>query len=187
MCLARKFYAEPAGKLPAQRKGRVCYRWSTFPDTQREAHKRGAQVPVPVFTETGEPAMDTKRQALFRLEWLDADDFVATLAQIKRQRPEVSLFEIHNLFFPQVCPTALADPVVDALVRLESSCAEYKHDIVDDELRAQLLGFVMPLADVLEAFDVIRGTKAEFQRHEIEARTAQRGSPSAPGKDKGKK
>ena len=141
---------------------------------------------MPALGEAGERLFDARKRPVVTREWVNEDDFVELLAGMRRRLPEASTFEIHNLFFPQVCPTALVNLVVDALVRVEASCAEYKHDIVDDDLRAQLLGFRMPLVEVLEAFDVIRGTKAEFQRHELEA-LRKKDKPSSGPPPKGKK
>ena len=55
-----------------------------------------------------------------------------------------------------------------AILSAQASASEYTIDISDDNVRYELLGFHMMLGDVLEAFNIIMGTRNSYERYEME-------------------
>ena len=132
-------------------------------------------IDIPVINSQGEPEM-MGHQPYTHSEWSDSEDFLDHLADLSRQIPDMSPYELKEVFFKRVCLTSLATPVVSSLVAAEAACSEYKYDITDDNVRLELLGFGMSLGDCMEAFDLVRGTRLAFQRWEMDQRKQEHGT-----------
>ena len=73
-----------------------------------------------------------------------------------------------NPQFPDVCPTALVDPVCMSITGAQSNAKDYGIDLTNEDARRDLLGFHMTLSDTLEAFDIVMSTRNAYERHEME-------------------
>lgn len=172
VCLERKLYSTG--------RGRICFKYDTFPqsDGQERGQREGALIPVPEIDQNGKPKTKDGNQADFEERWADSDDFLNILDGLLVQIPELAAWEVKQAFFPTVCPTSLADPVIHILVSVESACSEYKYDVMDAEIRGELLGFQMSASDTAEAFEIIRGAKADFRRHQEQVMKSEEGKGS---------
>jgi len=120
-------------------------------------------------------------------EWVDLDGFMDTLAQIQNRAPHLNIWQIHQMYFKNVCPRAFFDHVMDRLLTAESTTVEYKGAIgslADQSTREHLLGFDIPYEHLIEAFEVIRSAKNEFKRMEHEEAMARTSSDTGSSKSK---
>lgn len=99
------------------------------------------------------------------------EEFLDLLWDFAEKITSKSSFEVYLLFFDEVCLTALADGVMFKLIEVEATVAEYKGAIgnMDEEdVRFGLLGFHMEYEDLLEAFNIVRCSKMDYERYRYE-------------------
>ena len=143
---------------------RTCYLYEQFPDGSK-GHKNGDAFAVPQFEDVGVLAKKPNSgEAVSEIRFLEEESFIDMVAEIADNMPHMSAFQVRQLYFQEVCPTAFADPVMRALIETERSAREYTIDISKDEVREKMLGFQMDLGDMLEAFSIIQGTRNDYER-----------------------
>ena len=102
---------------------------------------------------------------------VDLDGFLEILESLEKYFPDKSSYEIHQLFFKEVCLTATIDEVAFSLIEAESTVSEYKGAIGslgDEDLRYDLLGFGISYSDLLSAFRIIRSANNGYDNYNLE-------------------
>ena len=128
-------------------------------------------VSVPVLEESQKVARNDKGTIIQGNRYVGADEFVEILGGLSNQKAELSIFEVYLLWFKEVCLTGFGDYVMSSLIKAESTAAEYKGAIggLDNEdVRFGLLGFFMEYEDLLEAFNIVRDAKKDYERYRYE-------------------
>ena len=91
------------------------------------------------------------------IEKLTEDDIFEELAKISIELPDIPVFELLLMYYPQVCPTGILDPVFNQLLLWEERSQTYG-----------VLPYVGGQLDqpikLVEAFDTIRTTVATFNK-----------------------
>tara|TARA_Y100000310_G_scaffold321085_1_gene378272 strand:- start:6330 stop:6902 length:573 start_codon:yes stop_codon:yes gene_type:complete len=148
-------------------KRRTCFLYDVFPD-KHEGHKTGDFFNIPRFRADHVAETDETGIVKGEVRFLDGESFLEMLWELSEALPHFSAFQILNAYFAEVCPTAFNDHVCSAILSAQASASDYTVDISDDNVRYDLLGFHMTLSDVLEAFNIIVGTRNSYERYEME-------------------
>lgn len=99
------------------------------------------------------------------------EEFFNILLQLSANMTDKSTFELHQLFFEEVCLTAFADDVMFSLIEVEGTASEYKGalgDLTEESTRFDLLGFAMDYRELMDCFSVIRSAKKDYERWRFE-------------------
>lgn len=128
------------------------------------------QIPVPVAGPNGQL---TKRE----IRTLNKEAFLKEVVKLHDFfNGDMTMWEVMLKFFRGVCPMAYFDHDIDTYVRLESAASAYNALPYEG-------GYLQQPNIILEAFDVIRGTRAQFehklhQKARREEKKAQKSSNS---------
>jgi hypothetical protein len=144
-------------------RGRTCYAIHEFPDGSKGCAD-GDFYDIPIFESIGKLTRGEDGQPQVERRFLKEDQWIENLVNMEECRPDLSAYEIRDLYFKEVCPTAFIDPVIQQLIEAERAASEYRLDIGNEEVRNAVLGFPMGLADLLDAFAIIRGTKSRYEK-----------------------
>ena len=150
---------------------RVCYRFQHLNNRLDDPF-----IPVPVLDAEGKHVLDEDRKRVTTTRQLNQDEFLEVLWHIHRLIPSLSLFRLCTMFFRPICIEAFVDDVSSSILECETNASEYTIDIGNPEIRRELLGFDMSLSDLMEAFNIVRGTRNAYERYKEEeiAKQAQR-------------
>jgi hypothetical protein len=135
------------------------------------ARDKKLRIELPRFRKDGERKRGLDKNPVSEFRFLSVDEFIDEFARLQVRVPHLNAWELHQMYFKNVCPRAFFDQVMDRLLGAEISAAEYKGALgalSDPEVREQLLGFHIDYEDLVSAFDVIRYAKNSFKRMEME-------------------
>lgn len=149
---------------------RTCFIFDSFPNGDR-GKREGDYFEIPRFDDAGKLISNTSGRIDTELRFLNEEGFLECLWDLSESLPALSAFQLLTTYFREVCPTAFADEVMAQLLNAQASCAEYKIDITNDNVRFELLGFYMTLSDTLEAFSIINAARSAYERWDYERMT----------------
>ena len=147
---------------------RTCFLFDEFPDGT-EGKADGDFFAIPRFEPDGSISKDASTgRPHSEIRFLQSEEFLEETWDLNQLLPQLSAFQILRTYFPDVCPTALVDPVCMAIIGAQSNAKDYSIDLTNEDARRDLLGFHMTLSDTLESFDIVMGTRNAYERYEME-------------------
>ena len=132
--------------------------------------KRDLHVQVPQF---GENKKEIRENGTIKKERrvVDGDGFMDALLSVSSNLPHLTLWEVMQWFWKEVCIAAFIDEVMMSLIAGEKMVNDYKGAVGSLErleVREGIFGFDLGYRETLEVLDIVRGAKRSYERWEME-------------------